>query len=344
MRILKKHFGSLAEAWRAGSADLQNSGLEQSALSGIAWKKSSLHPDREMEKLVKENIWLINEEDEKFPSSLKEIPSPPFLIYGKGRMELLTDQSVCIGVVGPRKPTSYGIEATEKIVSGLARAGLIIVSGLAMGIDAQAHETTLSEKGKTIAVLGCGIDQSSIFPPENRGLARRIVENSGIVLSEYSPGTPAVKEHFPQRNRIISGLSRGVLVIEAREKSGALITSRLALEQNREVFAVPGSIFSLASFGPNQLIGQGAKLVTSAKDILDELGLDYTEVKGLGSSEPMDEKEWTLLQLLEVPIGVDALKEKTGLDPSVLLASLSMLELKGKIKNMGGDTYQRISG
>ena len=162
-------------------------------------------------------------------------------------------------------------------------------------------------------------------------------------MSEYSPGTPGVKEHFPQRNRIISGLSQGVLVIEARERSGALITSRLALDQNREVFAIPGSIFSLASFGPNQLIQQGAKAVICAKDILDELGLDYTETVGLESDEPIDEKEWNLLQLLEEPLGVDALVEKTGLNTSVLLSSLSMLELKGKIKNMGGDTYQRMS-
>ncbi|MDP3710525.1 MAG: DNA-processing protein DprA [bacterium] len=342
LRTLKKHFGNLANAWQASASDLQAVGLNQPALAGIAWKKPSLNPDREIEKLFKENIWLLNEEDKKFPAVLKEIPSPPFLIYGRGRMELLTEKGMSVGVVGTRKPTSYGIEVVQKIVSGLVRAGLTIISGLATGIDSQAHETTLAEKGKTVAVLGCGVDQSSIFPPENRGLARKIIESGGIVLSEYSPGTPGVKEHFPQRNRIISGLSRGVLVVEARERSGALITSRLALDQNREVFAVPGSIFSLASFGPNQLISQGAKLVTSAKDILDELGLDYTELEGLNSSEPIDEKEWTVLQLLEEPLGVDALVEKTGLNTSVLLSSLSMLELKGKIKNMGGDTYQKI--
>ena len=163
------------------------------------------------------------------------------------------------------------------------------------------------------------------------------------MLSEYSPGTPAVKEHFPQRNRLISGLSCGVLVIEARERSGALITARLALDQNREVFALPGSIFSLASAGPNHLIQQGAKLVASAQDVLEELGLDYTKIESANADKLMDEKEWMILQMLEEPLGVDVIKEKSGLETAVILASLSMLELKGNIKNMGGDTYQRIS-
>lgn len=342
LRLLKNHFGSFAEAWRAGVGDLQTAGLNQPALAGINWKRPTTNPDREIEKLFKENIWLISEEDEKFPSLLKEIPSPPLLIYGRGRLELLTEKHINIGVVGTRKPTSYGIEATEKIVSGLVRAGITITSGLAAGIDSEAHEAALAGKGKTIAVLGCGVDQYSIFPPENRGLARRIVEAEGVVLSEYSPGTPAVKEHFPQRNRIISGLSKGVLVVEARERSGALITSRLALDQNREVFAVPGSIFSLASYGPNQLIQQGAKAVTSAKDILEELGLDYTESVGSRSGDPMDEKEWTILQMLEEPLNVDVIKEKSGLETGAILSSLSMLELKGIVKNMGGNMYQKV--
>lgn len=342
LRLLKNHFGSFAEAWRAGVGDLQTAGLNQPALAGINWKRPATNPDREIEKLFKEDIWLIDEEDEKFPPILKEIPSQPLLIYGRGNLGLLTEKNISIGVVGTRKPTSYGIEATEKIVSGLVRAGITIVSGLASGIDSEAHETALAGKGKTIAVLGCGVDHYSIFPPENKSLARKIAESGGVVLSEYSPGTPAVKEHFPQRNRIISGLSKGVLVVEARERSGALITSRLALDQNREVFAVPGSIFSLASAGPNQLIAQGAKAVTCAKDILDELGLDYTEAISSKSGEMMDEKEWTLLQLLEEPLSVDVIKEKSGLETGAILSSLSMLELKGIVKNMGGNIYQKI--
>lgn len=354
LRLLKKHFGGFAEAWRASTTDLQNAGLEQPALNGIAWKKSSLHPDREMEKLVKENIWLASEGEEYFPHILKEIPSPPFLLYGRGNPHLLgklnqvlsnnqTGQLLSVGVVGTRRPTAYGLEAAEKITRELASAGLAVTSGLATGIDTQAHEAALAEKGKTIAVLGCGVDHNSIFPPENRSLARRIIESDGVVISEYTHSTPAIKEHFPARNRIISGLSRGVLIIEAREKSGALITARLALEQNREVFAVPGSIFSLASVGPNKLIQQGAKAVTSAKDVLEELGVAYTEIAASASEAMLDQKEWTLLQLLEEPLGVDALKEKTGLDTSAVLASLSMLELKGKIKNLGGDTYQKTN-
>ncbi len=340
LRTLKNHFDSYEAAWQAGEKELEEAGVTARALQNISWKRPSLNPDRELQKLTKENIWVLTEEDEHYPAYIKEIASPPVILYGKGAM---LEDKVCVGVVGTRRPTAYGIEATETIVRELAEAGLTIVSGLASGIDARAHETTLDAGGKTIAVLGSGLDHYSIFPSENRGLARRIIEGGGTLLGEYAPGTPAVKEHFPARNRIISGLSRGVLVIEAREKSGARITTRMALEQNREVFALPGSIFSPTSRWPLILIQQGAKLVTSAQDILEELGIEYTKKDAQKLDELFGESEITLLGFLEAPLGIDALKEKTGLATGAIVASLSMLELKGRIRNLGGDTYQKVN-
>jgi DNA processing protein len=183
------------------------------------------------------------------------------------------------------------------------------------------------------------VDESSLYPTSNRSLAKRIVESGGTVVSEYPPGTPALREHFPQRNRIISGLSKGTLVIEAPEKSGALITARFALEQNRDVFAVPGSIFSLASKGANALIQEGAKLVSTGEDILKEYGIEYT--KNTDEDEPLDEREKIILDFLTEARSVDDLKTLTGLDTPIIIASLSLLELKGRIRNSGGETYER---
>jgi DNA processing protein len=341
IRVLREHFGSLEEAWRAGEADLVSAGLGPQKIQSVNWKRPSIHPDRGIEKLLRDNIWILTDDDPLFPLPLKEIPSPPFFLYGKGDVRKLSTKSVMLGVVGTRRPTPYGIEATEILVRELVEAGIIIVSGLAWGIDAKAHETTLEENGTTIAVLGSGLDQASIFPPENKGLAKRVVEKGGVMISEYAPETPATKDHFPARNRIIAGLSQGVVVVEAREKSGALITARLALEQNREVFALPGSIFSSTSRGPNQLIQQGAKLVQSAQDILEELGIEYTGKEQRSFS--FGEKEKLIYELLEESLSVDTIKQKTSLETSVIIATLSFLELKGLIKNLGQDTYQRIS-
>lgn len=345
LRALKNFFGNLEGAWQAGEAALQEARIDSSALHGILWKRASVNPERELEKLIRANLWLISEEDSNFPKTLREIAQPPLLLYGQGDIKLLTaineEKLVAIAVVGTRKPTSYGLEATEVIVRQLVKAGLVVISGLASGIDGKAHAETLANQGKTIAVLGSGIDQPSIFPPENQGLAKRIADSGGIVLSEYTHGTPAVKEHFPQRNRIVSGMSRGVLVVEAREKSGALITARLALDQNREVFAVPGSIFARPSVSPNRLIQQGAKLVTSAEDILEELGLDYAKEKDKNKNQLLSEKEKFILNILEENLTVDQLKERTGFDTATLISNLSLLELKELVRNLGNDTYQK---
>lgn len=358
LRNIKKHFFSFEEAWRAPETAFAEIKMDSPTRQSLYLKRPSINPDRELEKLFKEKIWLISEEDAKFPNILKEIPSPPLLLYGRGNADILKklvirklegdEASLSVGVVGTRKPTAYGQEVTEKIVRELCAAGITISSGLASGIDTKAHETALKNKGQTIAVLGCGVNHNSIFPPENKNLVKQITEAGGTVISEYSPDTPAVREHFPQRNRIISGLSAGVLVIEARERSGALITANFALEQNREVFAIPGSIFSLASHGPNNLIKEGGKLVSSATDILEELGLAHTKdiadrEKNSGGRLPdsLSNEEKIILEILEEPLGVDLIKNKTKMEVPLIISTLSMLELKGHVRNVGEDNYQK---
>lgn len=337
LRSLKKNFGDYEAAWLASDEAIKNSTIVSTAADAIVWKRKSIHPDRELEKLVKENIWIVEEHDERYPPALREIPAPPVLLYGKGDLRQLANM---IGIVGSRKPTAYGLEATDAITRDLASSGIGIISGLALGIDGRAHEAAINTEGYTIAVLGSGIDNPSLFPQEHRSLARHIYEARGAVISEYAPGTPALKEHFPQRNRIISGISRGVLVIEARERSGALITAHFALEQNRDVFALPGSVFSSSSYGPHALIRQGALLITNAKDILEEWGIEYNKKGNVALS--LKEEEQTLFELLDEPLTLDALKEKTKLPTPVIMASLSFLELKGIIKNLGSDTFQKI--
>ena len=341
LRALKNHFGTFEAAWHAPESALAGAGLTPRAIQLLLWKRPSLAPDREMERLIKEQVSLITDADTAYPPALKEIPHPPIALYIRGKFTQQIPENISCAVVGSRKPTHYGLEACESIVTGLAHAGITIVSGLALGIDARAHETALAAAGRTIAVLGSGSDDASLYPRENRGLLRRIIESGGAILSEYPPGTPALREHFPQRNRIVSGISRGVLVIEARIKSGSLITPRLALEQNRDVFAIPGSIFSLYAEGPHRLIQEGAKLVSPAADILEEWGIEYT-IKESSAAEGLGTHEEFLLGLLAEPLSIDDLKNKTKLETSAIVTSLSLLELEGRVRNLGQDTYQRI--
>lgn len=279
----------------------------------------------------------IRREDAAYPRLLKETAEPPEQLFIRGEIPA---EIPLLAIVGSRKPTRYGMEATEKIIRELAeRAELCIVSGLAVGIDTIAHKTALAYGLKTIGVLGSGMDRHSFFPQENWLLAEKIIAAGSAVISEYSEGTPAMAHRFPERNRIIAGMSQGVVVIEAKERSGALITARLALEENREVFAVPGSIFSLYSAGPNRLIQRGAKLITSAEDILDELNIPF---KNANAAEQLTGNEKILWELLTEETSVDELIQKTGLGARDALSLLSMLELKQCAKKIGGDVWIRI--
>lgn len=342
LRALKKHFGSYERAWRASVEEIRVCGLREPAPDSIIRERPRLDPQREHEKVLRADVWLIADADAGYPPLLKEIPNPPAALYGKGTLlgGQFQDGKISIGIVGTRRTTAYGLQATDVIVRDLVSAGMIITSGLALGIDTKAHQTALDAEGTTIAVVGSGLDESILFPHENIKLSRKIIESGGTLLSEYPPFTKARREYFPMRNRILSGLSAGVVVIEAREKSGALITTRFALEQNREVFAIPGSIFSPTSHGPNALIREGAKLIMSVKDILDEFGIVYQDEARQRTD--IGEMEKSLLTLLEEPHSVDEMKRKLEMQTAEILATLSLLELKGLVRIMGVDIYQKI--
>jgi len=267
---LLSHFKSLKDAWQSSSAEFARAGLKPSVVREISKRKRQIDPDRELEKVIKQNIGLVTIKDDDYPKLLKEIYAPPAVLYIRGK--ILPQDKLSLGIVGPRKISSYGKQITPLIAADICRMGLTIVSGLAQGVDTIAHQTALENGKRTIAVLGSGIDSRNIYPRSNLHLAERIIQN-GAVISEYPPGTKPLAQNFPQRNRIVSGLCLGIVVIEAGEKSGALITAKNALEQNREVFAVPGSILSPDSIGTNNLIKLGAKLINQTKDIFEELNL-----------------------------------------------------------------------
>ncbi len=276
--------------------------------------------------------------DKVYPKLLKEIPNPPQKLWIKG--EILPQDSNAIAVVGARKVTSYGRQVTESLVPGLTAAGLTIVSGMARGVDSIAHSTALAAGGRTIAVLGSGVDV--VYPSENKTLYQKIIQN-GAVISEFEPGTPPLRENFPVRNRIIAGLSLGVLVTEAAEKSGSLITAGFAGDFGREVFAVPGPVYSAMTEGTANLIKDGAKLVYRAQDILEELNLETIQLRSSKSSfggQARDSVEGKIFGVLEDgPKHVDEIIKELTLPASQVIAALSLLEISGKVKNLGSGVY-----
>ena len=271
-RQLVEHFGSPEAAWRASESALRATGLSGDLCAGINTGRSNIDLDNEIELLQRNNVRAVAMDDPAYPRLLKHIPSQPTVLYIKGSYEPIDD--LAIGIVGTRRSTTYGADMTRQISGELAAAGVTIVSGLARGIDTHAHASALAAGGRTLAICGCGLD--TIYPPQNRRLAAEIIEN-GALISEYPVGVRPDGPHFPARNRIISGLSRGVLVIEAPRRSGALITTGFALDQGRDVYAVPGSALSRQSEGCHELIRSGATLVTSAEHILDELNVTASQ-------------------------------------------------------------------
>ena len=343
LRALKTAFGSYETAWHANGAKLEDAGIRADIREAIEKARPGINPDHAMQAVLRHDIWILTDDDARYPALLQEIPAPPVILYGQGAYPDAWPE-VRLGVVGTRRPTSYGLEVARAIAHNVALRNIAIVSGLATGIDAHAHAAALDARGITIAVLGSGIDRDSIFPPENRGLAARIVASGGTVISEYAPGTPATKDHFPARNRIISGLARGVLVVEARERSGALITARYATEQNRDVFAVPGPVYSAASYGPHSLLREGAILARHADDVLAEWAM-LSDVSSVSPADTgrLSEEETVLLTHLENPQNVDNLKAGTHMPVGTIIATLSLLDLKGLVCNLGGDTWQKRS-
>ena len=330
------YFATLESAWKAPAGELKKAGLDSKSINAITAIRQKISPDAEIDSLVKYKVKAIPCSSPEYPQRLKEIHDYPPLIYIRGT--LLAEDECCLAVVGTRRATAYGRQVTEELVTDLAKNKITIVSGLAKGVDSIAHRTTMEAHGRTIAVLGNGLD--IVYPAENASLARSIIEN-GALVSEYPLGTRPKADNFPRRNRIMSGISLGVLVIEAGEKSGALITAEQALQQNREVFAVPGSIFSPASRGTNSLLQQGAKLVRNYIDILEELNLamvaQQLEMKEL---LPVNETEAILLkQLSSDPTHIDEICRRSGVIAATAGSTLALMELKGMIKLTGGMNY-----
>jgi len=338
IKRLLNYFGGLEDAWRASEYDLVKAGLEENIVNELCSQRITIDPDKELEKLEAHGIGVMTILDENYPKLLKEIYDPPAIIYVRG--QIIPEDEKALAIVGTRIPSPYGQQVASHLAGQIAQAGLTIVSGLARGIDTLAHLAALQNNKRTIAVVGSGIDEPSIYPPSNRKLAQQISEN-GAVISEYPLGSPALKHHFHARNRIISGLSLGALVIEAKEKSGALITAKHSLEQNREVFAVPGSIYSLYSAGPNNLIKMGAKLVCDTNDILEELNLkNLAEQIQAREIIPDNEEEAKILEILgDEPAHIDKIVEQTKMDTASVNATIVLMEMKGKIKNLGGMNY-----
>ena len=286
-------------------------------------------------------ILKINQGDENFPERLKNISDAPDSIYVRG--DILEQDNLAIAIVGSRKCTSYGKQIAYDFAYELAKNGVTIISGLALGIDGEAHKGALDAGGRTLAVLGSGIDEKSIYPYSHKSLAERVLEN-GALISEYEVGTPALPHHFPERNRIVSGLSRGVIVVEGLKKSGTLLTASAAAEQGRTVFAVPGQITSPLSQAPHFLIQNGAKLVGSSQDILEELDLqfkvDRDEVEKVLPGNEIEVKLWQILE--NEPLHLDEIARISTIEMAEVSARLTVMEIKGMVRNIGNGVYKKI--
>ena len=339
-KLLEDYFESMEAAWAGSEAEYRAAGLDRRTIGSIVGDKGKVDPDTEIELLAQSGVRALTWHDDDYPARLKQIYDLPPLIYLKG--SLLPDDERSVAVVGTRNPSAYGRQVSERLVYDISRAGVIIVSGLARGVDGIAHRAALDAGQRTIAVLGSGLD--IIYPREHSNLAERIAEN-GAIISEHPLGTRPDARNFPRRNRIMSGMTLGTLVIEADLKSGALITARQALDENREVFAVPGSIYSESSRGTNRLIRRSeAKLVTNCEDVLQELNLTaVTQQIEMAALFPEDEDEAELLRYITFdPVHIDEVCRSSSRSASDVSGKLAMMELKGLVKQVGGMNYVRM--
>jgi DNA processing protein len=339
MRALLDYFGDIETAWNASPAELEAAGLSSKLIEALSAVRSSDQLTRTWETLQKGGIDVLTWEDAKYPRRLKEIDQPPPVLYLRG--ELSEEDQWCVAVVGTRRVTAYGRQVTEEIVATLVRAGLVIASGLARGVDAIAHQTALNNDGRTLAVLGSGVDQ--IYPPEHKNLAAQIIQH-GALVSDYPPGTAPEAYNFPPRNRIISGLAQAVAIIEAGEKSGALITAAFAAEQGRPVFAAPGQIHAPQSKGTNILIREGAHILLDAQDILEMLNLKQIGQQRVARvTLPTDTTEAQLYALLgHEPLYIDEIHQQSNLPVEKVSAALTLMELKGMVRQVGAMRYVAV--
>ncbi len=340
LNLLNK-FGTLSSAWKANEAQLHQAGLEKQPITNLLHFRQKLDLERELARIELVKARLIPLVDADYPSLLKQIADPPPVLYVRGTLTLQDERALCI--VGTRKASPAGRDTARHIAQHLAKQDLTIISGLAQGIDEAAHRGALEGGGRTIAVSACGIQ--AIYPEQNLELAHQIIE-SGAVITEFPIGTPPLRNNFPRRNRLMSGMALGVLVVEAPEKSGALITAGVAAEQGRDVFAIPGNILNPASSGTNRLIQDGAKLVMGVEDILNELNIAYTSVQTKTVTEtisPANDNEAKILKFLGADaIHIDEIVRQSGLAVPIVSSTLTILELKGLAQMVGAMQYSLI--
>lgn len=335
---LQQVFGDLEQAWRADSPLLIEMGLSSKAASRIVSERQAIDLDRELEKLERHNVTAIAMNSPSYPKALREIQYPPAVLYVRGA--LLPKDEMSVAMVGTRQSTTYGRDMTRRLAEEFAGNDVTVISGLALGIDGEAHRAALAGGGRTIAVCACGLD--IIYPARHRELAERIIE-SGALVSEYPIGVSPQAAHFPARNRIISGMSRGVIVVEAPERSGALITASFAADQGRDVFAVPGSALASSSAGCHHLIREGAALVTSASEVMTELNMGNAQTAiQARMTLPTSDSESQLYEIIGAePRHVDEIALQSGMTIVETSSLLMTLELKGLIRQQGSQHYVR---
>lgn len=333
LKKLLDDFGSARRIWRMPGGEMTAAGIKPTTARILAQERRSIDPDKEALLIYKEGLNVLVVGGPDYPPQLGQLPDAPPVIFVRGSVSVLKEARM-LAVVGTRRLTAYGESAAKMICRPLASSGVVIVSGLALGIDAVAHASALDTRARTVAVLGSGVDRASVGPRSNSGLAERIVELGGALISEHPPGTEGQKHHFPLRNRIIAGLSRGVLVVEAAERSGALITAAAALEYDRDVFAIPGPITHPTAAGVNSLIGQGAVPVTSAATVLDHYGWPASIA---GAMPEIDPDQRAVCRALDDggPLSVENLSARTGLGFSGIVTALTGLEIIGIVEKIG---------
>jgi len=343
--LKKLHFRlhSWTAVWLADAGTLSQAGLDaELAHEFTAWR-ANFNLVHSFKILETEKIKVVFLHEEDYPEPLKNIPQPPLLLYYQGKLKQNLWTSA-LAVVGSRKYTRYGERVIEDIIRPIARLGITIVSGLALGIDALAHSAALNEQGLTVGVLGSGLDQNNLYPAANRRLGQAIIDHGGALISEFAPGTPGYKFNFPRRNRIIAGLAQGTVVIEANIKSGSLITANYALDANREVMAVPNSIYAESSSGTNHLLQAGAKLVASSQDILDVLNFNTPTLERIEQiTVNLSPEEELILEALQgQEKTINDLTKELKLDISQINSRLSIMEINGLVRSAGPSTFTAI--
>jgi DNA processing protein len=344
LRALLDVCGSVEAAWHASIQQLQAARLDRRSIESLLNARREIHPEQEYSRVQAAGVTVLTWDDTDYPAALRTIDASPPVLYVRGR--LTSQDEWAVALVGTRHASAYGREVAQVLASELARHGVTVVSGLALGVDTVAHRAAIDAGGRTLAVLGSGLDQ--MYPPQNRGLAQAIA-HQGAVISDYPLGTRPDANNFPPRNRIISGLSRGVVVIEAGERSGALITAKFAAEQGRDVFAVPGSILHPGSAGCNSLIQQGATPLLSVDDILEQLNMVHLQERmdarrSVTAGEQAGEQEAKVLALLSAePTHIDDIVRGANMPAATIGGLLAILELKGLVRQVAAMTYVKAS-